>query len=104
MACSGASEKISACPDVEGVGVGSLEESDDGALKVPLEVRPSPKVRLAGSLASGMGNLPVFTSGRWLFGCSGLVVSQYPKSNFSRCSFVARFCSLVQKTRLSLSN
>ena len=93
--CSGASEKISVCPDVEGVGVGSLGESD-GALKVPLEVRPSPKVRLAGFLPSGMGNLPVFTSGRWLFGCSGSVVSQYPSSCFSSSSSVARFCSLVQ--------
>ena len=64
VACSGASEKISVCPDVEGVGVGSLEESDDGALKVLLEVRPSPKVRLAGSLSSGIGNLLVLTSGR----------------------------------------
>ena len=64
VACSGASEKISVCPDVEGVGVGALEESDDGALKVPLEVRPSPKVRLAGSLSSGIGNLLVLTSGR----------------------------------------
>ena len=60
--CSGASEKISVCPDVEGVGV--LEESDDGALKVPLEVRPSPKVRLAGSLSSGIGNLLVLINGR----------------------------------------
>ena len=97
MACSGASEKTSVCPDTEGVGVGSLEESDcDGALMVPLEVRPSPKVRLAGSLSSGMGNLLVLTSGRWLLGCSESVVSQYPMSNFSSCSFVARFCSLVQ--------
>ena len=94
-ACSGASEKISVCPDVEGVGVGSLEEPD-GALKVPLEVRPSPKVHLVGSLSSGMGNLPVLTSGHWLLGCSGSVVSQYPISYFSSCSFVARFCSLVQ--------
>ena len=62
--CSGASENISVRPDVEGVGVGALEESDDGALKVPLEVRPSPKVRLAGSLSSGIGNLLVLTSGR----------------------------------------
>ena len=62
-ACSGASEKISACPVVEGVGVGSLEESD-GPLMVPLEVRPSPKVHLAGSLSSGMGNLLVLTNGR----------------------------------------
>ena len=64
VACSGVSEKISVCPDVEGVGVGSLEESDDGALKVPLEVHPSPKVRLAGFLSSGIGNLLVLTSGR----------------------------------------
>ena len=63
MACSGVSEKISACPDVEGVGVGSLEESD-GTLMVPLGVRPSPKVHLAGSLSSGMGNLLVLTNGR----------------------------------------
>ena len=61
MICSGC---MVVCSDVEGVGVGALEESDDGALKVPLEVRPSPKVRLAGSLSSGIGNLLVLTSGR----------------------------------------
>ena len=65
VVCSGASEKNSVCPDVEGVGVGSLEESDcDGALMVPLGVRPSRKVHLAGSLSLGMGNLLILTSGR----------------------------------------
>ena len=64
VVCSEVLVKISVCPDVEGVGVGLLDESEpDGALKVLLEVCPSPKVCLAGSLSSGMGNRLVLTSG-----------------------------------------
>ena len=60
--------KTSVCPDVKGVGIGSLDESDpDGTLKVLLEVHPSPKVHLAGSLSSGMGNQLILTSGRSVF-------------------------------------
>lgn len=65
VVCSGASVKISVCPDVEGVGVGSLDESKPNrTVKVLLEVRPSPKVHFAGSLSLGMGNQPDLTSGR----------------------------------------
>ena len=64
VVCSGVLVKTFVCLDVKGVGVGSLDESKpDGALKVLLEVHPSPKVRLAGSLSSGMGNWLVLTSG-----------------------------------------